>query len=240
MSSKTGIAFSELYGRSSGKSKRLAALGAYKNFANVHKKPGSSPIIRILPPTPTKEKDQVQVPSKSSSRIDPEDDGLKAWTRQFQDGNMFTRRRGDVSKVEDKAKEDKEFSVQSISTTAPTSLSKASRTKEVVPKKDQQKVEQKESLSNVNVKNDDQDSEPPRPATQKREFITFDMLLAFGYIWIGFFICLVLIGSTLKETNLNLIREMVWLALPNWLPDDSKFQSSEYKADVRSGKRAET
>ena len=98
MSSKTGIAFSELYGRSSGKSKRLAALGACKSFANVHKKPGSSPIIRISPPTPTKEMDQV--PSKSSTRIDPEDDGLKAWTRQFQDGNMLVRRRVDVSKVE--------------------------------------------------------------------------------------------------------------------------------------------
>ena len=33
---------------------------------------------------------------------------------------------------------------------------------------------------------------------------------------------------------------MVWLDLPNWLPDDPKFQSGEYKADVRSGKRAET
>ena len=108
MSSKTGIAFSELYGRSSGKSKRLAALGTCKNFANVHKKPGSSPIIRISPPTPTKEMDQVQVPLKSSS-INPEDDGLKAWTRQFQDGNMLVRRRGNVYKVENKAKEAKEL-----------------------------------------------------------------------------------------------------------------------------------
>ena len=33
---------------------------------------------------------------------------------------------------------------------------------------------------------------------------------------------------------------LVWLDLPNWLPDDPKFQSGEYKADVRSGKRAET
>ena len=33
---------------------------------------------------------------------------------------------------------------------------------------------------------------------------------------------------------------LVWLALPNWLPDDPKFQSGEYKADVRSGKRVET
>ena len=63
MSSKTAIAFNELYGRSSGKSKRLAALGrTYAKTAPALTNP--TPIIRISPPTPTKEMasnmDQVQ------------------------------------------------------------------------------------------------------------------------------------------------------------------------------------
>ena len=33
------------------------------------------------------------------------------------------------------------------------------------------------------------------------------MLLAFGYIWIGFLFCLVLIGAVWKETNLKLTKE---------------------------------
>ena len=52
MSSKTAIAFSELYGRTSGKSKRLAA---HQNIAKDAPTPTPSPTIMISPPTPTKE-----------------------------------------------------------------------------------------------------------------------------------------------------------------------------------------
>ena len=53
MSSKTAIAFNELYGRSSGKSKRLAV---HQNIAKTVPTPTPSPTIKISPPTPIKEK----------------------------------------------------------------------------------------------------------------------------------------------------------------------------------------
>ena len=53
----------ESYGRSSGKSKRLAAR---QSFVKAVPTPASSPTIKISPPTPTKEMasnlDQVQFP----------------------------------------------------------------------------------------------------------------------------------------------------------------------------------
>ena len=52
MSSETPIAFSDLYGRSSGKSKRLAANRSMEKTIET-------PVIRISPPSPIKEKAQV-------------------------------------------------------------------------------------------------------------------------------------------------------------------------------------
>ena len=88
----------------------------------------------------------LQVPLKSSSRINPEED-LKSW---------LIRRRVDVSNAGDKTKEANGHSISK------TSLGlEAWRLKDlVVTKGDQQEVEQKEPLANDDAKVKDQDSKP--------------------------------------------------------------------------------